>query len=343
MRTDELERRLGERLRALRIQGDLTQAELAEAANVSLGALKRLERGMGSTTTTLVSVLHALGQERWVDTLGPAPSRFNPLDVLEARHKRRGDLVGCSAGAPSTVGCLMTYQPTDVIEVLAWGDRVGAVALDPDTGWYAFAYTRPNGSTLASSSLRCTCRYGPSPTSFPTSGRKPSTGCPPCWPTRSPTRSATRSSTRGWRSRASPPNGSPRSTGSPTRPTGPWARSSSGRPPRAPGTDATTAVQLADLVLAARRTVRGEFSGDETAHAALEQLIQVGTSAGGARAKAVVAFNPSTYQVRSAYATPAEGFEQWLIKLDGVSGAAMDGHGDRLGDDRALRAGRVRL
>ena len=44
MRTDELEQRLGERLRALRIQRDLTQAELAEAANVSLGALKRLER-----------------------------------------------------------------------------------------------------------------------------------------------------------------------------------------------------------------------------------------------------------------------------------------------------------
>jgi transcriptional regulator with XRE-family HTH domain len=88
MRTDELEQRLGERLRALRLQHDLTQAELAEAANVSLGALKRLERGMGSTTTTLVSVLRALGQERWLDALGPAPSRFNPLDVLEARNRR---------------------------------------------------------------------------------------------------------------------------------------------------------------------------------------------------------------------------------------------------------------
>jgi transcriptional regulator with XRE-family HTH domain len=88
MRTDELEQRLGERLRALRIQGDLTQAELAESANVSLGALKRLERGMGSTTTTLVSVLRALGQERWIDALGPGPSTFNPLDVLEARTKR---------------------------------------------------------------------------------------------------------------------------------------------------------------------------------------------------------------------------------------------------------------
>jgi transcriptional regulator with XRE-family HTH domain len=88
VRTDELEQRLGERLRALRLQHDLTQAELAEAANVSLGALKTLERGMGSTTTTLVSVLRALGQERWLDALGPAPSRFNPLDVLEARNRR---------------------------------------------------------------------------------------------------------------------------------------------------------------------------------------------------------------------------------------------------------------
>src|SRR5579863_7987159 len=90
MRSDELEQRLGERLRALRIQRDLTQAELAETANVSLGALKRLERGMGSTTTTLVSVLRALGQERWIEALGPAPTRFNPLDVLEARNRRAG-------------------------------------------------------------------------------------------------------------------------------------------------------------------------------------------------------------------------------------------------------------
>jgi hypothetical protein len=43
---------------------------------------------MGSTTTTLVSVLRALGQERWLDALGPGPSRFNPLDVLDNRTKR---------------------------------------------------------------------------------------------------------------------------------------------------------------------------------------------------------------------------------------------------------------
>ena len=54
-----------------------------------------------------------------------------------------------------------------------------------------------------------------------------------------------------------------------------------------------TAVHLADLVVAARRTVRGEFHTDATAHDALQQLIQVGTSAGGARAKAVVTIRNS--------------------------------------------------
>lgn len=87
MRTEELEQRLGEHLRAIRIRRDLTQAELADAANVSLGALKRLERGMGSTTTTLVSVLRALGEEAWIDALGPAATRFNPLEILDARTR----------------------------------------------------------------------------------------------------------------------------------------------------------------------------------------------------------------------------------------------------------------
>ena len=39
-----------------------------------------------------------------------------------------------------------------------------------------------------------------------------------------------------------------------------------------------------------------------------------------------------TFQVHSAYGEHAEGFEQWLIKLDGVSGSGMDGHGADLGE-----------
>ena len=34
----------------------------------------------------------------------------------------------------------MPYRPVDVVEVIAWGDRVGAVALDPATGYYVFEY-----------------------------------------------------------------------------------------------------------------------------------------------------------------------------------------------------------
>ena len=46
----------------------------------------------------------------------------------------------------------------------------------------------------------------------------------------------------------------------------------------------------------------------------------VGTSAGGARAKAVIAWNPSTNEVRSGQIEAGPGFEFWLLKFDGVSG-----------------------
>ena len=87
MSTEDLEQLLGERIRAVRISGRLTQVELADRANVSVGALKNLESGSGSSTSTLVKVLRALGQESWLDKLGPPPASFNPLEVLEARRR----------------------------------------------------------------------------------------------------------------------------------------------------------------------------------------------------------------------------------------------------------------
>jgi serine/threonine-protein kinase HipA len=89
-------------------------------------------------------------------------------------------------------------------------------------------------------------------------------------------------------------------------------------PPADVPTHHTTALQLADLVVAARHALRGQFTGDDTTHEALAQLIQVGTSAGGARPKAVVCFNPDTGQVRSGQIAAPEGYEHWLLKLDGV-------------------------
>ena len=88
------------------------------------------------------------------------------------------------------------------------------------------------------------------------------------------------------------------------------------RPARGDLTRRATAVEIAELVVAARSAIRGHFSEDEAAQSALSHLIQVGTSAGGARAKAVIAWNPRTKEVRSGQVDAPVGFEHWLVKLD---------------------------
>jgi len=76
-------------------------------------------------------------------------------------------------------------------------------------------------------------------------------------------------------------------------------------------------VRLANDVLDDRRNLNTNLSlGDE----ALMAIVRVGTSAGGARPKAVIAYNPTTGYIKSGQiAEIPEGFEHWLIKLDGVS------------------------
>ena len=66
-------------------------------------------------------------------------------------------------------------------------------------------------------------------------------------------------------------------------------------------------------------TQRDDLKGS-LGSAALKEILSVGTSAGGARAKAVVAWNPATNEVRSGQMNSGEGFEYWLLKFDGVSG-----------------------
>ena len=51
---------------------------------------------------------------------------------------------------------------------------------------------------------------------------------------------------------------------------------------------------------------------------ALLTILRVGTSAGGARPKAVVAYNSETGDLRSGQVDAPEGYEHWLLKLDGV-------------------------
>lgn len=90
------------------------------------------------------------------------------------------------------------------------------------------------------------------------------------------------------------------------------------RPARGPHTSSSTAIDLARLVNTARMAVQGEIDTDAHAHAALTQIIQVGTSAGGARAKAAVAWNPDTNELRAGQFDVPDGFQHWLLKFDGV-------------------------
>jgi serine/threonine-protein kinase HipA len=52
---------------------------------------------------------------------------------------------------------------------------------------------------------------------------------------------------------------------------------------------------------------------------AIMDILKIGTSAGGARPKAVIAYNEKTGEVKSGQTNAPKGFEHWLIKLDGVS------------------------
>jgi serine/threonine-protein kinase HipA len=97
------------------------------------------------------------------------------------------------------------------------------------------------------------------------------------------------------------------------------------RPTRGPHAEETTAVEidalvaLASDVLRARDGLAVSFDGAER-EAALREILRVGASAGGARAKAVIAWNPTTNEVRSGQlASAPAGFEHWLLKFDGIA------------------------
>ncbi|MBU2117361.1 MAG: HipA domain-containing protein [Alphaproteobacteria bacterium] len=78
-------------------------------------------------------------------------------------------------------------------------------------------------------------------------------------------------------------------------------------------------VELASEVLTHRNDLRSSFA-DETKAEALRDILRVGTSAGGARAKAVIAWNAETNEVRSGQVEAGDGFDYWLLKFDGVRG-----------------------
>ncbi|MDD2475965.1 MAG: type II toxin-antitoxin system HipA family toxin [Dysgonamonadaceae bacterium] len=76
-------------------------------------------------------------------------------------------------------------------------------------------------------------------------------------------------------------------------------------------------VKIAGKMLSKKETFVTNLRDEE--EKAVRDILKIGTSAGGARPKAVIAYNERTGEVRSGQTRVPEGFEHWLLKLDGVS------------------------
>ena len=76
-------------------------------------------------------------------------------------------------------------------------------------------------------------------------------------------------------------------------------------------------VELAQRLLSNKQSFKTNFLNENDK--AISEILKIGTSAGGARPKAVIAYNEKTGEVRSGQTNVPKGFQHWLIKLDGVS------------------------
>ena len=76
-------------------------------------------------------------------------------------------------------------------------------------------------------------------------------------------------------------------------------------------------VDIAQKMLSKKETFATNLQKDE--EKAMMEILRIGTSAGGARPKAIIAYNEKTGDVKSGQTNAPKGFEHWLIKLDGVS------------------------
>jgi serine/threonine-protein kinase HipA len=216
------------------------------------------------------------------------------------------------------------YVHVNQVNVHLWGYRIGAVALDPAYGYYAFAYTPEfRAAGIEPAPLHMPVREGRTYlfTDLPDITYK---RLPALLSDALPDDFGNALINRWMADRgvaASEVTALDRLAYMSTRAMGALTF----RPARGPATHKPTAIVLSDLVEQARRAVTGMLDDDEHANAALRSIIEVGTSAGGARAKAVVAWNEQTGELRAGQLEAPPGFGHWLLKFDGM------GHDNELG------------
>ena len=85
---EELALAVGESIRSLRLQKNLTQPSLAAQAGVSMTALRHLESGEGANLFTLIRIIRALDKEDWLKALAPRVT-INPLHMPSSHAPRQ--------------------------------------------------------------------------------------------------------------------------------------------------------------------------------------------------------------------------------------------------------------
>ena len=210
------------------------------------------------------------------------------------------------------------FKPVDVVEVRIWGKRVGAVLLDTATNYYAFEYDPKwvkTGIELAP--LRMPLSAAREPFLF--------TDLPEATYQRLPAILADALPDRfgnalidAWMAERGVASDRVTALDRLAYMGKRGMGALEFKPARGSHASSSTALQLGSLVDAARQAVDGSIGTESLAKSTLNQIIQVGTSAGGARAKATVAWNPTTNEVRAGQFDVPDGFEHWLLKFDGL-------------------------
>ncbi|MEW6073712.1 MAG: type II toxin-antitoxin system HipA family toxin [Planctomycetota bacterium] len=219
-----------------------------------------------------------------------------------------------------------------------WEHRIGAVAWDESRGVAVFEYDRPFLDTgLDPAPLRMPCeeaRRGSGRFSFPALARLTYRGLPGMLADSLPDRFGD-AILDAWLSR----QGRDAASFTPIErlcTTGCRGMGALEYVPALPiGGGDSVPVEIGELVALAsrilgRRTSLDTNLADDSSEALLD-ILRVGTSAGGARPKAILALNDRTGEVRSGQVEPPAGFEHWILKLDGV---AERGLGDPAGYGR---------
>jgi serine/threonine-protein kinase HipA len=210
------------------------------------------------------------------------------------------------------------YKPVRAIEVRLWNDTVGAVALDPMLGYYAFEFDPAFIRTgIEIAPLAMPLKSAQQAMAFTNLPEQTFKRLPAFLADTLPDDFGN-SLIDAWMAH----HGVARSAITSLDRLAYMGKRAMGalefKPARSPALTSTTAIELSRLIESARSVIHGDCSTDHLARAALAQIIQVGTSAGGARAKAAIAWNPGTNEIRPGQFDVAAGFEHWLLKFDGM-------------------------